>query len=124
MADSLPHDAAHALAGGGAQALRGTFPERTLRAAFASGPNTAAGAAGVVAVVGGVLVLALLRAPGAVRTGVTETAAKTLTEETAPPAELIIPTVRAGGDRVVQIRWRLRVRNLRNRQFSVRPFPM
>jgi len=83
MADALPRDAAHALAGGGAGALRGTFPAHTLGAAFASGLNTAAVTAGAVAVVGGVLVLALLRTPGAARTGVTKPAATTLTEERA-----------------------------------------
>ncbi|NUR39388.1 MAG: MFS transporter, partial [Streptomyces sp.] len=83
MADSLPRDTAHALAGGGAGALRGTFPEHALRAAFASGLNTAAVAAGLVAVTGGALVLALLRTPGEAREGVTDPGATTLTEETA-----------------------------------------
>jgi hypothetical protein len=65
MADSLPRDAAHALAGGGAGALRGAFPERVLRAAFASGLNAAALTAAAVAALAGVLVLALAgRGPG------------------------------------------------------------
>lgn len=83
MRDTLPHEAAHTLAGGGAGALRGAFPEHVLRAAFASGLNTAAVTAGALATVGGVLVLALVRTPGAAGPGVTDPAAKTLTEETA-----------------------------------------
>jgi predicted MFS family arabinose efflux permease len=81
--DTLPHDAAHALAGGGAGALRGVFPEQVLRAAFAAGHNTAAVIAGLVATVGGVLVLVLVRTPEGAGPGVTDAAAKTLTEETA-----------------------------------------
>ncbi|WP_405649814.1 MFS transporter [Streptomyces sp. NBC_00019] len=83
MRDTLPHEAAHTLAGGGAGALRGVFPEQVLRAAFASGLNTAAVTAGALATVGGVLVLALVRTRGAGEAGVTDSAAKTLTEETA-----------------------------------------
>ncbi|MDH6213233.1 MFS transporter [Streptomyces pseudovenezuelae] len=63
MQDTLPHDAAHALAGGAAGALRGAFSEHALRSAFASGLNTAAVLAGVTAAVAGVLVLALVRTP-------------------------------------------------------------
>ncbi|KPI11453.1 major facilitator superfamily MFS_1 [Actinobacteria bacterium OK074] len=63
MAATLPHDAAHTLAGGGAAALRGAYPEHALRAAFASGLNTASTAAGVVAMAGGALVLVLVRTP-------------------------------------------------------------
>ncbi|MBT2409468.1 MFS transporter [Streptomyces sp. ISL-12] len=59
MTDTLPSDAAHALAGGGADALRAAFPDHALRAAFASGLNAAAVTAGAVAAVAGVLVLAL-----------------------------------------------------------------
>lgn len=81
--DTLPHDAAHALAGGGTGALRGVFPEQVLRAAFAAGHNTAAVIAGVVATVGGVLVLVLVRTPKAAGPGVTDSAAQTLTEKTA-----------------------------------------
>ncbi|KOU77931.1 multidrug MFS transporter [Streptomyces sp. MMG1533] len=83
MQDSLPHDAAHALAGGGAEALGGAFSEHTLRAAFAAGLDRAALVAGVVAVLAGVLVLALVRTPRAARTRVTDPAAPTLTEERA-----------------------------------------
>jgi EmrB/QacA subfamily drug resistance transporter len=73
MTDTLPHDAAHALAGGGAGALRGAFPERALHAAFASGLNAAAVTAGSVAAVAGVLVLALAGSrPGATRAPVRE----------------------------------------------------
>ncbi|MGW1214102.1 MFS transporter [Streptomyces sp. NPDC002499] len=63
MQDTLPHDAAHALAGGAAGALRGAFSEHVLRTAFASGLNTAAVLAGVTATVAGVLVLTLVKAP-------------------------------------------------------------
>ncbi|CAM5342434.1 MFS transporter [Streptomyces violaceorubidus] len=62
MQDTLPHDAAHGLAGGAAGALRGVFGEHALRAAFASGLNAAAVTAGAVAAVAGVLVLVLVRA--------------------------------------------------------------
>ncbi|WP_189938973.1 MFS transporter [Streptomyces sulfonofaciens] len=61
MREALPDAAARALAGGGARALRGELPERVLRAAFASGLDTAAQAAGATAVVAGALVLVLLR---------------------------------------------------------------
>ncbi|GKQ35231.1 MFS transporter [Streptomyces sp. A012304] len=90
MTDTLPHDAAHTLAGGGAGALRGTFSEQTLRAAFASGLDGALLAAGATGVVAGVLVLALVRPARAARTeadaraGVTESAAPALSEERAP----------------------------------------
>ncbi|MFF5104208.1 MFS transporter [Streptomyces sp. NPDC000134] len=81
MADSLPRDAAHALAGGGAGALRGAFPERVLRAAFASGLNAAALTAAAVAALAGVLVLALAgRGPGP-RGSVPGPAAPALDEE-------------------------------------------
>jgi EmrB/QacA subfamily drug resistance transporter len=81
MQDTLPHDAAHALAGGGADALGGTFSEHTLRAAFAAGLDRAALVAGVVAVTAGVLVLALVRTPRPAPDGVTNPGAPTLTEE-------------------------------------------
>jgi len=68
MQDTLSHDAAHTLAGGGAGALRGALAEHTLRAAFASGLNTASVAAGVTGMVAGALVLVLVRAPRAVAT--------------------------------------------------------
>ncbi|MET7454268.1 MFS transporter [Streptomyces sp. NPDC005574] len=65
MQESMPHEAAHTLAGGGAGALRGAFSEHALRAAFASGLNTAAVAAGLVATIAGALVLALVKTPAA-----------------------------------------------------------
>ncbi|MEV0636714.1 MFS transporter [Streptomyces sp. NPDC050619] len=83
MQDSLPHDAAHALAGGGAGALGGVFSEHTLRSAFASGLNTAAVTAGLIAMIAGALVLTLVRTPGAAREAVTEPATATLTKEKA-----------------------------------------
>lgn len=62
MTDTLPHDAAHGLAGGAASALEGVFGEHALRAAFASGLHAAALTAGTVAAVAGVPVLVLVRA--------------------------------------------------------------
>jgi len=85
MQDTLPHEAAHALAGGAGDALRGTFSEHTLRAAFASGLNTAAVVAGLTATAAGALVVALVRTARATRTGVTESALPTLSEERAAP---------------------------------------
>ncbi|MFJ3669246.1 MFS transporter [Streptomyces sp. NPDC090106] len=81
MTGSLPHDAAHTLAGGGAGALRGTFSEQVLRGAFASGLNTAAVAAGVLGVVGGLLVFALVRPSEAAGAPVTESVPRALEEE-------------------------------------------
>ncbi|MFE4997420.1 MFS transporter [Streptomyces mirabilis] len=66
MQDTLSHDAAHTLAGGGAGALRGPLSEHTLRAAFASGLDSASVAAGVTGIVAGALVLVLVRTPRAV----------------------------------------------------------
>ncbi|MYS74865.1 MFS transporter, partial [Streptomyces sp. SID5926] len=87
MEDTLPHDAAHGLAGGAAGALRGVFGEHALRASFASGLNAAAVAAGAVAAVAGVLVLALVRAErGGRNAGVTDSAPPALKEEEAVPA--------------------------------------
>ncbi|MEV3860904.1 MFS transporter [Streptomyces sp. NPDC050095] len=63
MQDTLPRGAAHALAGGGADALRGQVPEHALRTAFAQGLNSASLLAGCVALVGGFVVLALVRSP-------------------------------------------------------------
>jgi len=88
MRDTLPRDAAHTLAGGGAGALRGTFPEHALRAAFASGLDSALVTAGFVGTAAGALVLVLVRAGRTERSGgtagVTESPARTLTgEETA-----------------------------------------
>ncbi|MDQ0407405.1 MFS family permease [Streptomyces sp. DSM 40167] len=51
MTDTLPHDAAHGLAGGAASALEGVVGEHALRAAFASGLHAAALTAGTVAAV-------------------------------------------------------------------------
>ncbi|MFD5797056.1 MFS transporter [Streptomyces diastatochromogenes] len=85
MRDSLPDGAAHTLAGGGAGALRGSIPEHTLRAVFASGLDTALVTAGLAGIVAGALVLALVREPRAQRTGVTESAAATQTKETTVP---------------------------------------
>ncbi|NUT29607.1 MAG: MFS transporter [Streptomyces sp.] len=82
MADTLPQEAAHALAGGGAGALRGVFGEETLRGAFAEGLNSVAVTAGSTAVVAGLLVLALVKSRSAAQTGVTDSATRTLTEET------------------------------------------
>lgn len=82
MGDSLPEGAAHALAGGGAGALRGAFGEETLRAAFADGLNAVAVAAGATGVVAGLLVLALVRRPAVTKPAVTPGAPRTLTEET------------------------------------------
>lgn len=69
MQDTLSHDAAHTLAGGGAGALRGALSEQTLRAAFASGLNSASLAAGVTGLIAGALVLVLVRTPRAVTGG-------------------------------------------------------
>ncbi|MEU3462162.1 MFS transporter [Streptomyces sp. NPDC006733] len=66
------HGTARALAGGGAQGVLGHTPEdrrgtvdHALHAAFASGLNTAAVVAGVVAVLAGIAVLLLVRTPAA-----------------------------------------------------------
>ncbi|GGL80584.1 MFS transporter [Streptomyces fumigatiscleroticus] len=85
MRDTLPHDAAHALAGGGAGALRGTFSEHTLRSAFASGLDAAAVTAGLAAALAGALVLALAKPERTGRDTVTKTASPALTEETTAP---------------------------------------
>ncbi|MCD9877214.1 MFS transporter [Streptomyces guryensis] len=85
MQDTLPRDAAHALAGGAAGALRGGFSEHALRSAFASGLNTAAVAAGLTATVAGGLVIVLVRTVRPTRTEVTESSAPTLTEEGTAP---------------------------------------
>lgn len=65
MEDSLPPDAAHALAGGGAHILRDRVPEQTLHTAFAHGLNSASVLAGCVALGSGFVVLALVRSPKA-----------------------------------------------------------
>ncbi|MBO4257959.1 MFS transporter [Streptomyces griseorubiginosus] len=83
MQDTLPREAAHALAGGAAGALRGSFSEHALRSAFAGGLNSAAVVAGLTATVAGALVLALVRPPRPGRAGVTDSAPETLKEETA-----------------------------------------
>ncbi|MFD7715646.1 MFS transporter [Streptomyces sp. NPDC059814] len=62
MGGTLGAGRSHALAGGGAPGLRAAgVPEHALRAAFASGLNTAAVVAGAVGVVAGVAVLVLVR---------------------------------------------------------------
>ncbi|MBK6010978.1 MFS transporter [Streptomyces sp. MBT53] len=81
MRDTLPHDAAHTLAGGGAGALRGVFSEHALRAAFASGLDSAFVTAGFVGTAAGALVLVLVGAGRAKRGGVTESGARALSEE-------------------------------------------
>lgn len=64
IGETLSEGQSHALAGGGAPGLRAAgVPEHALRAAFASGLNTAAVVAGAVGVVAGVAVLALVRGP-------------------------------------------------------------
>ncbi|MEV5850077.1 MFS transporter [Streptomyces sp. NPDC051985] len=80
MTGTLPHGAAHTLAGGGAGALRGTVTEHTLRTAFASGLNTGLLVLGAAGTVAGALVLVLVRAPGAAG-GVTESAPSTLSQK-------------------------------------------
>ncbi|MFJ9630028.1 MFS transporter [Streptomyces sp. NPDC101175] len=81
MRDTLPHDAARTLAGGGAGALRGAFSEHALRAAFAAGLDSAFVTAGFVGTAAGALVLVLVGAGRTERGGVTESAARTLNEE-------------------------------------------
>ncbi|MBT2416632.1 hypothetical protein J7F04_01985 [Streptomyces sp. ISL-24] len=88
MRDPLPQEAAHALAGGGAGALREVFGEGTLRAAFAAGLDSVSVAAGSTAVVSAVPVLALVRKPtqktgqrSGQKIGVTGSASRALTEE-------------------------------------------
>ncbi|MEW1824944.1 MFS transporter [Streptomyces sp. NPDC088196] len=84
MRDTLPHDAAHTLAGGGAGALRGTFSEHALRAAFASGLDSALVTAGFVGTAAGALVLVLVGAGRAERPGAPRPAVRTPAgEETA-----------------------------------------
>ncbi|WP_030936697.1 MFS transporter [Streptomyces sp. NRRL S-646] len=85
MQSTLPHDAAHALAGGAAGALHGGFSEHALRSAFASGLNTAAMVAGLTATAAGALVIVLVRTARPTRTEVTESSAPTLTEERTTP---------------------------------------
>lgn len=69
MQDTLGHDAAHTVAGGGAAVMRGTLSDHAVRAAFASGLNAAAVVAGLVGLVAGAAVLVMVRsartAPGA-----------------------------------------------------------
>ncbi|MHC3468909.1 MFS transporter [Streptomyces sp. 7R007] len=85
MGDTLPRDAAHALAGGGAAGLRGAFSEHALRSAFASGLDTAFLVAGLAGMVAAALVIVLVRAPHGHRAPVTESGSATLTKETAAP---------------------------------------
>ncbi|MFE5917597.1 hypothetical protein [Streptomyces sp. NPDC056468] len=81
MRDTLPADAAHALAGGGAGALRDVFGEGVLRAAFAGGLDAVAVVAGSTAAVAGVLVLALVRRPRVTKTTVTSAGPRALAQE-------------------------------------------
>ncbi|MEU1347484.1 MFS transporter [Streptomyces sp. NPDC005776] len=70
IGETLGEEQSHGLAGGGAPGLRAAgVPEHALRAAFASGLNTAAVVAGVVGVVAGVAVLLLVRKPPEGREG-------------------------------------------------------
>jgi EmrB/QacA subfamily drug resistance transporter len=85
MRDTLPRDAAHTLAGGGAGALRGAFSEHALRVAFAEGLDRALVVAGLAGMAAGILVLVLVRAPRAAGAEVTKPGAATLTEETSAP---------------------------------------
>ncbi len=85
MQDTLPHDAAHALAGGGAGALRGAFGEDALRSAFADGLGSVAVAAGATAVVAGVLVIGLVRTVRPTTAEVTNPGAAALREERVAP---------------------------------------
>ncbi|MFE6162292.1 MFS transporter [Streptomyces sp. NPDC056486] len=74
MQDTLGHDAAHTVAGGGASAMRGTLSDHAVRTAFASGLNSAAVVAGVVGLVAGAAVLVMVRsARTAPDKGVSET---------------------------------------------------
>ncbi|MET8167617.1 MFS transporter [Streptomyces sp. NPDC005329] len=81
MTDTLPHDASHALAGGGAGALRGTFSEHALRSAYASGLDAALMAAGCAGMVAAALVLVLVRQPLGAAAGVTGTDTTALSKE-------------------------------------------
>ncbi|MFI1538480.1 MFS transporter [Streptomyces anandii] len=83
MEHTLPHGAAHTLAGGGAGALHGAYSAHALRAAFASGLDAALLVAGCVGLAAGVLVLALVRPSRRAAEGVTDSGAATLSEVTA-----------------------------------------
>lgn len=62
IGETMGEGQSHALAGGGASGLRAAgVPEHALRAAFASGLNTAAVVAGAVGVVAGVAVLVMVK---------------------------------------------------------------
>ncbi|WP_069772900.1 hypothetical protein [Streptomyces sp. LUP30] len=83
---ALPHAAAHTPAGGGAEALHGTFSEHALRSAFASGPDAALVVAGCTGVAAAALVLLLVRAPRAAVPQATGPASPAPSEERALPA--------------------------------------
>lgn len=85
MRQTLPHEAAHTLAGGGAAGLRGTFGESALRSAFAAGLNTTFVVMGVVAVAAAALVLVLVRTDRTVRIAVTDSGRQALKEEKTAP---------------------------------------
>ncbi|MEU1479819.1 MFS transporter [Streptomyces sp. NPDC005760] len=81
LGETLPHEAAHTLAGGGAAALRDTFGEQALRSAFASGLNTAYAVLGATGVAAAVLVFVLVRPDRTARIAVTKSSPVTLMEE-------------------------------------------
>ncbi|MFK0172996.1 MFS transporter [Streptomyces sp. NPDC090306] len=85
MQDTLPHDAAHTLAGGGAAALRGTFPRHTLDAAFTAGLDRALLVTGLAGTVAAVLVLVLVRTARRDGPGPAPVPARPLPEGSAAP---------------------------------------
>ncbi|MGW6059673.1 MFS transporter [Streptomyces sp. NPDC055189] len=72
MQDTLGHDAAHTVAGGGAAAMRGTLSDHAVRTAFASGLNSSAVVAGVVGLAAGAAVLIMVRSARAASGGTPE----------------------------------------------------
>jgi EmrB/QacA subfamily drug resistance transporter len=70
IGETLSEEQSHALAGGGASGLRAAgVPEQAMRAAFASGLNTAAVVAGVAGIVAGAAVLLLVKGERGARKG-------------------------------------------------------
>jgi len=70
IGETLSEEQSHALAGGGASGLRSAgVPEHAMRAAFASGLNTAAVVAGVAGIVAGAAVLLLVKGERGARKG-------------------------------------------------------
>ncbi|MFI5961941.1 MFS transporter [Streptomyces asoensis] len=86
MSGTLPQDASHTLAGGGAGALRGSFPEDVLRSAFASGLDAALVTAGCAGVAAALLVLVLVRPPRAAAAGLPAAAGPAPREASGDPA--------------------------------------